>query len=148
VDGTFEGVFESEHDLAIGAHGKIKGLIKANHIVVTGVVEGKVVCDHLEILSSGKFIGELVAGDMSIEKGAKFIGRSHEVTDSGAVITFDEKEKRTIIQHPETIEQLVESVAEKPKNLKHIEPVEEAENPTADETSAQLREKEDDVEAV
>lgn len=116
VDGTFEGVIESDYGLAVGAHGKVKGLIKASHVVVTGVLEGKVVCEHLEILSSGKFIGELVAGDISIEKGAKFIGRTYELTDSGTVITFDEKEKRTIIQNLEVIDiarEEEESVAEK-----------------------------------
>ena len=126
VDGAFEGVIESAFDLAVGVNGHVKGLVKANHIVVTGVLEGKVVCDHLEILSSGKFIGELVAGDMSIERGAKFIGRSHEVTESGMIVAFDEEEKRTIIQSPETIEKLVEEVAEKPKHLRTIEPVDES----------------------
>jgi len=148
VEGGFDGVIESEFDLAVGAHGKIKGLVKAKHIVVTGVIEGKVVCEHLEILNTGKFIGELVAENISIEKGAKFIGKSHEMTDSGAVVAFDEKEKLSIIQHPETIEQLVEAVAEQPKNIRFIEPIEEVESPIVDEISAQLREKEDDVEAV
>ena len=128
VDGAFEGVIESAFDLAVGEHGHVKGLVKANHIVVTGILEGKVVCDHLEILSSGKFIGELVAGDMSIERGAKFIGRSHEVTESGMIVAFDEEEKRTIIQRPETIEKLVEEVAEQPKHLKTVQPIENSES--------------------
>ena len=148
IDGSFEGVFESEHDLAVGEHGKIKGLVKAKNIVVTGVIEGKVVCEHLEVLANGKFVGELVAGNMTIEKGAKFIGRSHEVTETGAVITFDDQEKRAIIQQPETIEQLVDSVVEKPKGLKHIKQADASEVSAVDEASASLGEKKVDDKAV
>jgi cytoskeletal protein CcmA (bactofilin family) len=104
VDGQFEGVVESDFDLAVGLHGSVKGLVKARHIIITGSLEGKVVCEHLEILKGGKFIGEMIAGDMAIEAGGKFIGKSHELTESGQVVEFQPEEKRAVIENIVVVE--------------------------------------------
>ncbi|GAB6033810.1 hypothetical protein JCM17795_00120 [Galenea microaerophila] len=125
-EGEFEGVIESDYDLAVASKGLVKGLIKSKHIVVSGVLEGKVICDHLEVLNGGKFIGEIVAENISIEKGGKFIGQSHEMTETGTAIAFNEAEKRAVTEAPETIAQLeidqvVEMVVIKPEKNEQVQ---------------------------
>lgn len=92
VDGLVEGVIETEFDISIGESGSVSGLIKAKDIVVSGVIEGKVVCEAIEILSTGKMMGELISSELNIEPGGKFIGESRELTEGGLIVTFPEKD--------------------------------------------------------
>ncbi|WP_324187590.1 bactofilin family protein [Thiomicrorhabdus heinhorstiae] len=96
VDGTVEGVLDSDHDVSIGHEGRVSGLVKARNLVVSGVLEGKVACEKLEILKGGKFVGELVCGDLAIESGGKFIGHNHEVTEDGVVLGLPETFQKLI----------------------------------------------------
>ena len=75
--------------------GHVTGLIKAKQIVLSGILEGKVACESIEILATGKLIGELISGEFTLEAGGKFIGQSHEMTEGGMVVSL-----------PETFEQL------------------------------------------
>ncbi len=81
--------------MSIGKTGNVAGLVKAKRIALSGVLEGKVACETIDILSTGKLIGELICGEFTIETGGKFIGQSHEMTESGMVVSL-----------PETFEQM------------------------------------------
>lgn len=95
VDGHIDGIINSEYDLSIGQTGHVSGLIKAKQIVLSGILEGRVACESIEILPTGKLMGELISGKFSLEVGGKFIGQSHEMTEGGLVVSL-----------PETFEQL------------------------------------------
>ncbi len=101
VDGRVDGVIDSDHDLSIGKEGYVTGLVKAKKIVLSGVFEGKMICENIEILSTGKLIGDLVCNDFVVETGGKFIGQSHEMTEGGMVVSL-----------PETFEQLAKTAIE------------------------------------
>ena len=120
VDGRVDGVIDSDHDLSIGESGYVTGLVKAQKIVLSGVFEGKMICENIEVLATGKLIGELVCNDFVIETGGKFIGQSHEMTEGGMVVSL-----------PETFEQLaktaVESLSHEPQG--GIEPLKSVEKP-------------------
>ena len=96
-----DGVIDSDHDLSIGQSGYVTGLVKAQKVVLSGVFEGKMICEDIEILSSGKLIGELVCNNFVVETGGKFIGQSHEMTEGGMVVSL-----------PETFEQLAKTTVE------------------------------------
>ena len=91
VDGRIDGRIESEFDLSIGIQGEVKGYIKARTIVLSGVLEGKVACERIDILSTGKLIGELVSGEMTVEAGGKFIGESRELTEGDLILSLPEE---------------------------------------------------------
>jgi len=57
-------------------------------VVLSGVLEGKVACERIDILATGKLIGELVSGEMTIEAGGKFIGESRELTEGGLIVSL------------------------------------------------------------
>ena len=99
VEGTLEGQVISEAEIVVGPKGRILGEVRARHLVVNGVVEGRIVCEQLDILPSGAVNGELMTGKMAIEPGGRFVGRSLELGQAGSVnileVTFVEGEAPT-----------------------------------------------------
>ena len=108
VDGRVEGIIDTQFDVSIGISGQVSGLVKARAIALSGTLEGKVACEKIDILQSGKLIGELISGELTVETGGKFIGQSHEMTEGGMVVSL-----------PETFAQLnmVNGKSPEPKNL-------------------------------
>lgn len=90
IDGRVEGVIDSEYDVSIGITGHVTGLVKARSIVLSGVLDGKVACERIDILEKGRLIGELISGEFTVETGGKFIGQSHEMTEGGMVVSLPE----------------------------------------------------------
>ena len=90
IDGRIEGIIDSEYDVSIGVTGHVSGLLKARSIVLSGVLDGKVACEKIDILQTGKLIGELISGELTVETGGKFIGQSHEMTEGGMVVSLPE----------------------------------------------------------
>lgn len=99
VDGSVEGVIHTEFDISVGTHGKISGLVKAQQIAVSGVVEGKIACERVDVLAGGKLLGNVICNEMMIEVGGKFIGESREMTEGGLIVGFPELDAFT--QQPE-----------------------------------------------
>lgn len=111
-------MIETDFDISIGEEGFISGLIKADNIVVSGSLEGKLACQSIEILKTGKVMGEVVTGEMMIESGGKFIGESRELTEGGMIVSFPEEEKKSLqmkseqkIAQAETIKENIEAEA-------------------------------------
>ncbi len=96
VDGRIDGVIESDFDISIGEDGYISGLIQATNIVVSGVLEGKISCQSIDILSTGKVMGEVISGEMMIESGGRFIGESREMTGGGMIVSFPTEEIQSL----------------------------------------------------
>lgn len=90
IDGRVEGIIDSEFDVSVGVNGQVTGMIKARSIVLSGVLDGKVACEKIDILQTGKLIGELISGEFTVETGGKFIGQSHEMTEGGMVVSLPE----------------------------------------------------------
>lgn len=90
MDGRIDGIIETAYDVSIGQQGQVKGFVKARSIALSGVLEGKVACERIDILAGGKLIGELVSGELTIEAGGKFIGESRELTEAGLIVSLPE----------------------------------------------------------
>ena len=75
IDGTFEGVIYNTINLTIGKSGEVIGEIYAENIIVSGLLDGKIECDNIQILNGGKVVGELKYNDIKIENDAKFEGK-------------------------------------------------------------------------
>lgn len=76
VDGHVEGTIDSGNDVSVGASGSFEGDIRANRILVSGSVRGRVECEHLEIVATGKVLGEVSSKAFVIEPGGQFVGES------------------------------------------------------------------------
>ncbi|MBE0493417.1 MAG: polymer-forming cytoskeletal protein [Thiomicrospira sp.] len=99
IDGHIDGIVETSYDISIGQNGSLNGLIKARSIFLSGKLEGKVACERIEILETGKLVGELISGELTIETGGKFIGQSRELSESGIIVGVED-EKPAQIERP------------------------------------------------
>jgi cytoskeletal protein CcmA (bactofilin family) len=76
LDGTMEGQLTSEGDVTIGSSGHFTGDINAKRVLISGMLDGKVDADRLEIVASGQVSGEIKVRELVIESGGQFIGAS------------------------------------------------------------------------
>ncbi|MBA1146551.1 polymer-forming cytoskeletal protein [Ectothiorhodospiraceae bacterium WFHF3C12] len=76
IDGTIEGTIECHGDVSVGRTGYFEGTLKANRLMVSGHVQGRVECESLEIVSTGRVYGEIASERFVIEPGGQFIGES------------------------------------------------------------------------
>ncbi len=75
IDGKFEGVILEADVISIGRTGEIIGDIKANNLIVSGLLDGKVDCNEVHILSQGKVIGTMKYNELIIEENGNFEGQ-------------------------------------------------------------------------
>jgi cytoskeletal protein CcmA (bactofilin family) len=75
IDGKFEGVILEADVISIGQTGEVIGDIKANNLIVSGLLDGKIDCNEVQILANGKVIGNMKYNELSIEEDGKFEGQ-------------------------------------------------------------------------
>ncbi|ANE35794.1 putative bactofilin domain protein [Campylobacter iguaniorum] len=76
VEGSVEGVIVSDNTVVIGKNGNVKGIIKANKVVINGNFEGNIDSEFVEMLNGSLLIGDISTNNLSVENGAKFNGKS------------------------------------------------------------------------
>lgn len=76
IEGKVEGkVFLKDHNLTIGANGKIVAEIQAKTVMVLGEVTGNITADDkVEVAASGSMRGDIQAPRVVLADGAKFKG--------------------------------------------------------------------------
>jgi len=76
IEGKVEGkVFLKDHNLTIGANGKITAEIQAKTVMVLGEVTGNITADDkVEVATSGSMRGDIMAPRVVLADGAKFKG--------------------------------------------------------------------------
>lgn len=75
IDGTLKGNIQSKGRLVIGPKGKVEGEINCNNVEISGYIKGKIkVLELLNMKSSAKVYGEIVAGKLAVEPGSVFTG--------------------------------------------------------------------------
>jgi cytoskeletal protein CcmA (bactofilin family) len=89
--GTVEGDCDIDGPLTLAAGGHWKGTMKANDIVVAGIVEGDVVAkQRVEILGSARVTGSLSGNSIAVAEGAIIEGEI-KVMSGAAPTAFQEK---------------------------------------------------------
>ncbi|HMO51559.1 MAG TPA: polymer-forming cytoskeletal protein [Kiritimatiellia bacterium] len=92
IEGKLDGELICSADASIGKSAAIKGNLSVNSIVVEGLVQGNITAkDKIEMKSTAKVHGDIVAKRLSVEDGVTFIGRS-EVNPSGSGIAAPKPE--------------------------------------------------------
>ena len=76
IEGKVEGkIFLKDHNLTIGANGKITAEITAKTVMVLGEVSGNITADDkVEVATSGSMRGDITAPRVVLADGAKFKG--------------------------------------------------------------------------
>lgn len=75
IDGKFEGVILEADLITIGKTGEVIGDIKTNNLIVSGLLDGKIDCNQVQILPEGKVIGNMRYNELIIEENGKFEGQ-------------------------------------------------------------------------
>lgn len=76
LDGKLQGQLTSSADVTIGRSGSFKGDISAKRVLISGVMDGKIDADRLEIVATGQVSGEIRVREFVIESGGQFVGAS------------------------------------------------------------------------
>lgn len=85
LDGTLNGNCDCKENLIIGVEGCIKGDITAQNVLVSGSVEGDIYADgKIELLATGKIVGNITAKSLVIDENACFDGRCSMTTTPDA----------------------------------------------------------------
>ena len=89
--GAVEGDCDIDGPVTLAAGGTWSGILKANDIVVAGVVEGDVVAkQRVEILGTARVTGSLSGHSIAVAEGAIIAGEI-KVTSGSAPTAFQEK---------------------------------------------------------
>ncbi|WP_136680903.1 polymer-forming cytoskeletal protein [Neptunomonas sp. XY-337] len=78
IDGMFDGSISSLDDISIGKSGHVTGSIKAKQIMVSGLLEGEVVCDELHIEKGGQVRATVLSKTMAIDPAGCFLGERRQ----------------------------------------------------------------------
>jgi cytoskeletal protein CcmA (bactofilin family) len=86
IEGRIEGQIQlSDHQLTVGAHGRVKAEIKAKAVVVIGHVTGNVeATERIEVQASGVVEGDIRAPRLLIQEGAVVNGSVEMTRAEGA----------------------------------------------------------------
>jgi len=89
IDGYVDGKIRASDAVSIGKKGMAKGEIFAKKVIVSGVFEGNIESDVIEILSGGKIVGKILYKELMIEQKGIFIGESLKKNENSSKV--DEK---------------------------------------------------------
>ena len=88
IDGTIRGDIYVEDALIIGEKGKVIGTIRSKQVLVSGTIEGSLVCDTLEVTKTGHISNDIkakkVTSDGTLEASI-LVEESINITDNGKV---------------------------------------------------------------
>ena len=89
--GTVEGDCDINGPLTLAEGGRWIGTLKANDVIVAGIVEGDVVArQRVEIAGTARVSGSLSGNSIAVAEGAVIEGEI-KVTSGGQPVTFQEK---------------------------------------------------------
>lgn len=76
IEGFMKGSVEiAKHSFGVGSKGRVEGEIRANNVLISGLLHGKVnATGKVEITKNADFYGDIKAHSIAIEEGAFFKG--------------------------------------------------------------------------
>lgn len=78
IQGRFQGDLETKGTIYIASDGNVSGNINTGSLIVAGKYEGEIVAeDKVELLSTAKVVGKIIAPVMIVHPGAILLGHTH-----------------------------------------------------------------------
>jgi cytoskeletal protein CcmA (bactofilin family) len=82
IDGLFEGKIETAGNVIVSRTGQVAADIVARNVLVAGKIKGNIIAhDRLEIIASGRVMGDIEAITLYIEEGGRHHGQSRMAGD-------------------------------------------------------------------
>lgn len=92
VDGDIDGNLETDGNVIIGEHARIRGNVSAKSVTIGGIVLGNVSAkDSIKLLSSSAVIGDLLCRKVQIDEGVIFHGHCISIKDDAEYESVSEK---------------------------------------------------------
>ncbi len=82
IDGEVEGKIVSSAVVSIGKSGSFKGEMRAKKVLVSGVSNGTIEAEVVEIMSGGRVLGDVYVDSIVIQSMAIFQGTCHQRGDN------------------------------------------------------------------
>lgn len=79
LEGEFDGTIKEASSVSVGIRGRMKGMIRAKSVILSGHVEGVIHCSTLEMLSQARVTGEVNCEQLTVEKGGVLDGRCSHI---------------------------------------------------------------------
>jgi cytoskeletal protein CcmA (bactofilin family) len=96
IDGNYRGVVKGYGVVLVGEAGKIVGDIYARSVRIGGKIKGNVYAlDRVDILSTGKLVGDLMTKKCFAEEGMHFTGQGKIVPQKELEAVFEKNVKNT-----------------------------------------------------
>ncbi len=94
-----EGPVEAKN-VVIAERGFVRGLVRANRLVVAGGLDGNFLGMEVEVRASGRINGDVVCKSMTIDKNGVINGKCimSDVIDTAAARPFEDGESRNLIK--------------------------------------------------
>lgn len=115
IDDNFKGIIKTTGDVIIGHFGVIEGDVICSHIEISGSLKGRILAKTLKLKSTAVVYGDILASKIEVEAGSLFSGycKMEEITE-----TTQLKRKRKPKKMKEESEQISQ------QNLPKIIPME------------------------
>ena len=100
VDGIIHGDVDVEESVVIGESGIVYGNIKSKSVVLSGKLEGSIVCNRLEVMQTGSISDRVDAKEMVADgllEAVMLVENSIHITDNGRVETEQMQSKHIIV---------------------------------------------------
>ncbi|EOD01659.1 bactofilin family protein [Caldisalinibacter kiritimatiensis] len=95
-DGELVGDLIIEGNVIIGEEGKIKGNIKCNNGIVSGRVEGNIICkEQLRLTNTASLFGDIEVKSFIVDENAVFEGSCKMKTETNTQKNNTKKEEKT-----------------------------------------------------
>jgi cytoskeletal protein CcmA (bactofilin family) len=95
INGKFEGEISSSGTVHVGPQGDVKAEIMVGSAVVEGKVNGNIRAgDRVELRSTAQMMGDITASKMIVEEGVVFVGRCEVSSEKASVAEAVETDKK------------------------------------------------------
>ena len=95
IDGDFKGVIKGYGTVLVGQNGRILGDVYARSIRIGGKIKGSVFAlEKVEILSTGKLLGDLCSPRFLAEEGMIFTGKGKTISKNEIDLLFEQNVKK------------------------------------------------------
>jgi cytoskeletal protein CcmA (bactofilin family) len=107
IEGTYEGEIALRGLLVVGENGRVTcNQLRANKVIIAGVVKGDITAERLEIRKTGRVWGDVVTASFSTEEGAFLRGKitMEERVDIGVESEAEAEAEESDEEEPEDIQ--------------------------------------------
>jgi len=152
IEGQVKGTIEVTKTLTIGRYGDVTADINARVVKIIGKARGNIVAsDKVEILSEGRYNGNIISEKLVVAEGALLIGNINQEEETGPEspeTTKKKKQKAKSITQPEPETEQERTDGEKKEADSGAHPpetdTEDAEQPAETDTETEEPQKEED----